>query len=121
MIEISLGKLVLLALVALIVLGPEKLPHAARTAGALVRRLRSGWDSVRAEVERELEIEELKRTAREAAARAEAAQTEMNNVMRNTRDQVATSATEVRNDIVQVQKDIAEVDAASKESTHGNA
>jgi len=75
MIEISFGKLVLLALVALIVLGPEKLPGAARTAGALLRRVRNGWDSVRAEVERELEVEEIKRAAREAAAQAEAAQT----------------------------------------------
>jgi sec-independent protein translocase protein TatB len=77
MIEISLGKMVLLALIALIVLGPEKLPGAARTAGALLRRVRSGWDNVRAEVERELEIEEIKRTAREAAARAEALQNEI--------------------------------------------
>jgi sec-independent protein translocase protein TatB len=74
MIEISLGKMILLALIALIVLGPEKLPGAARTAGALMRRARSGWDNVRAEVERELEIEQIKRTAREAAAHAEAAQ-----------------------------------------------
>jgi Sec-independent protein translocase protein TatA len=48
MIELSLGKMVLLALIALIVLGPEKLPGAARTAGALLRRVRSGWDNVRA-------------------------------------------------------------------------
>ena len=77
MIEISFGKLVLLALVALIVLGPEKLPGAARTAGALLRRVRSGWDNVRAEVERELEIEEIKRAARDAAARAEALQNQL--------------------------------------------
>lgn len=77
MIEISLGKMVLLALIALIVLGPEKLPAAARTAGALMRRVRSGWDNVRAEVERELEIEEIRRTARDAAARAEAVQNEL--------------------------------------------
>ena len=37
--------------------------------------MRNGWDSVRAEVERELEVEEIKRAAREAAAQAEAAQT----------------------------------------------
>jgi sec-independent protein translocase protein TatB len=74
MIEISLGKMILLALIALIVLGPEKLPGAARTAGALMRRVRGGWDNVRAEVERELEIEQIKRAAREAAAQAEAAQ-----------------------------------------------
>ncbi|HET6431382.1 Sec-independent protein translocase protein TatB [Dyella sp.] len=77
MIEISFGKLLLLAIIALIVLGPEKLPHAARTAGTLLRRLRAGWDSVRAEVERELEIEEIRRVAREAAAQAEAAQAKL--------------------------------------------
>ncbi|GLQ99507.1 Sec-independent protein translocase protein TatB [Dyella mobilis] len=120
MIEISLGKLVLLALVALIVLGPEKLPHAARTAGALVRRLRSGWDSVRAEVERELEIEELKRNAREAAAKAEAMQNQMNEAARTTREQVATAATEVRSNVADVQKEITQVDA-SKESERGSA
>jgi len=86
MIEISFGKLVLLALVALIVLGPEKLPGAARTAGALVRRMRNGWDSVRAEVERELQVEEIKRTAREAAARAEALQGQLKDGVQQARD-----------------------------------
>ncbi len=112
MIEISLGKLMLLALVALIVLGPEKLPHAARTAGALVRRLRSGWDSVRSEVERELEIEELKRTAREAAAKAEAMQQEVNSTMRQTREQVETAAAETKKEVTQID--------APKESEHGS-
>jgi len=80
MIEISFGKLLLLAVIALIVLGPEKLPVAARTAGTLLRRLRSGWDSVRAEVERELQVEEIRRAAREAAAQAEAAQARLDEV-----------------------------------------
>jgi sec-independent protein translocase protein TatB len=120
MIEISLGKLVLLALIALIVLGPEKLPQAARTAGALMRRLRMGWESVRAEVERELEIEELKRTAREAAARAEAMQEEMNKAARDTREQVSAAATDVRSSIEDVQKDLASADA-TKETPHGGA
>jgi sec-independent protein translocase protein TatB len=121
-IEISLGKLVLLALIALIVLGPEKLPQAARTAGALVRRLRSGWDSVRAEVERELEIEELKRTAREAAARAEAVQAEMNKTARETREQVSSVATDVRNEVhsnVEEVKNNLDPTDAPKETTHG--
>jgi sec-independent protein translocase protein TatB len=94
MIEISFGKLVLLALVALIVLGPEKLPGAARTAGALLRRVRSGWDSVRAEVERELQIEEIRRTARDAAAQAESAQAELDATVRQVRDPLATPPTD---------------------------
>jgi len=93
MIEISLGKMVLLALIALIVLGPEKLPGAARTAGALMRRVRSGWDNVRAEVERELEIEEIKRAAREAAA--EATQNELKDTLNQVREPPAGLATMV--------------------------
>lgn len=72
MIELSFSKLLLLAVIALVVLGPEKLPRAARMAGAMLRRLRLGWESVRSEVERELEIEEIRRSAREAAERADA-------------------------------------------------
>ncbi len=79
MIEISFGKLVLIAVVALIVLGPEKLPGAARTVGALLRRVRTGWDNVRSEVERELEIEDIRRSAREAAERAESMKKQWDN------------------------------------------
>ena len=95
MIEISLGKMVLLALIALIVLGPEKLPGAARTAGALLRRVRSGWDDVRAEVERELEVEQIRRAAREAAAQAEAAQQEVRDGLRGVHEPLAEVAGEV--------------------------
>lgn len=85
MIEINFGKLVLLALIALIVLGPEKLPKAARMAGAMVRRVRGSWDSVRGEVERELQVEEIRRTAREAVARMDAAQAELDATVRQVR------------------------------------
>lgn len=95
MIEFSLGKLVLLALIALIVLGPEKLPGAARTAGALLRRVRSGWDDVRAEVERELEVEQIRRAAREAAAQAEAAQQEVKDGLRGVHQPLTDVVSEV--------------------------
>ncbi len=95
MFDFSLGKLILLALIALIVLGPDKLPGAARTAGALLRRLRNGWDSVRAEVERELEVEEIRRAARQAAADAEAAQSEASEALRRLHDEVEKARAEV--------------------------
>ncbi|MEO8810685.1 MAG: Sec-independent protein translocase protein TatB [Rhodanobacter sp.] len=95
MIELSLGKLVLLALIALIVLGPEKLPGAARTAGALLRRLRSGWDDVRAEVERELEVEQIRLAAREAAAQAEAAHQEVKDGLHRVHEPLAAVVDQV--------------------------
>lgn len=66
MFDIGFGELLLLAVVALVVLGPERLPHAARTFGTILRRLRNGWDSVREEVEREIQAEEMKRNLKEA-------------------------------------------------------
>ena len=62
MFDIGTGELALIAVVALLVLGPERLPKAARTAGALVRRARTSWQNVRAEIERELAAEELKQS-----------------------------------------------------------
>lgn len=60
MFGIDFNELLLIAVVALVVLGPERLPGAARTAGALARRARNAWASVQSEVERELEAESLK-------------------------------------------------------------
>jgi sec-independent protein translocase protein TatB len=56
--EIGLPELVILAVVSLLVLGPERLPRAARLAGLWVRRARAQWYSLRAEFERELQARE---------------------------------------------------------------
>jgi len=72
MFDVGMGEVGLIAIVALLVLGPERLPGAARTAGALLRKARQGWQSVRAEIERELAAEELKRNLKETAAAADA-------------------------------------------------
>lgn len=68
MFDIGFSEFVLIGVVALIVLGPERLPGAARTVGALLRRARNSWANVRNEVERELAAEELKRNMRETVA-----------------------------------------------------
>ncbi|WP_243720378.1 Sec-independent protein translocase protein TatB [Luteimonas aestuarii] len=62
MFDIGFTELLLLAVVALVVLGPERLPKAARFAGLWVRRARAQWYSVKSELERELAAEELKRS-----------------------------------------------------------
>lgn len=65
MFDIGFSELFLIAVVALVVLGPERLPKAARFAGLWVRRARAQWYSVRSELERELAAEELQRTLRD--------------------------------------------------------
>ena len=61
MFDIGFSELLVIAVVALVVLGPERLPKAARFAGLWVRRARNQWDSVKQELERELQAEEIKR------------------------------------------------------------
>ncbi|MDC8014222.1 Sec-independent protein translocase protein TatB [Tahibacter sp. BL] len=68
MFDIGFSELVLIGIVALLVLGPERLPGAARTVGALLRRARASWATVRSEVERELAAEELKRSMQDTVA-----------------------------------------------------
>ena len=63
--DLSLPELAVIAIVALLVLGPERLPGAARTAGALLRRAQRSWSGIRADIERELAADELKRQLRE--------------------------------------------------------
>lgn len=62
MFDFSFGELMVVALVALVVLGPERLPKAARFTGLWVRRARAQWYSVKSELEHELASEELRRS-----------------------------------------------------------
>ncbi len=68
MFDIGFTELLLVAIVALVVLGPERLPKAARFAGLWVRRARAQWYSVKSELERELAADELKRTVQDTRA-----------------------------------------------------
>lgn len=65
MFDIGFSELLVIAVVALIVLGPERLPKAARFAGLWVRRARAQWYSVKAEFEHDLAADELKRSLRD--------------------------------------------------------
>jgi sec-independent protein translocase protein TatB len=62
MFDLSMAEIGVIGVVALLVLGPERLPKAARTVGFYVRKARQSWYSVRSEFERELAAEELKRS-----------------------------------------------------------
>jgi sec-independent protein translocase protein TatB len=67
MFDIGFGELLLIAVVALVVLGPERLPKAARLAGLWIRKARMQWNAVKAELENELADEELRRNLRAAS------------------------------------------------------
>lgn len=64
MFDIGFSELILIGVVALLVLGPERLPAAARVAGLWVGRIKRGFNSIKEDVERELGADDIRRELR---------------------------------------------------------
>ena len=74
MFDIGFSELLVIGLVALIVIGPERLPRVARTIGILAGRLQRYVADVKADINREVELEELRKmkdSVQEAASNIE--------------------------------------------------
>ena len=70
MFDIGFSEIVVIAEVALIVIGPERLPKAARTLGHLFGRLQRYVNDVKADINREIELDELRKLQREVQTAA---------------------------------------------------
>jgi sec-independent protein translocase protein TatB len=93
MFDIGFSELLVIAIVALIVLGPERLPKATRFAGLWVRRARAQWYSVKDELERELAADELKRSLKDAQ-----------DALRDTEQRIRESASETERQFDQMRQ-----------------
>ena len=60
MFDVGFAEILLLSVIGLLVLGPERLPRVARTLGGLVRKARGSWGSLKRTIDAELRAEELK-------------------------------------------------------------
>lgn len=65
MFDIGFSELLVVGVVALIVIGPERLPKVARTAGHMLGRLQRYVGTVKSEISREMELDELKKTGQQ--------------------------------------------------------
>jgi sec-independent protein translocase protein TatB len=64
MFDVGFAEILLLSLVGLLVLGPERLPRVARTLGGMARKARSSWLNLKRSIEAEMRAEELKEPLR---------------------------------------------------------
>ena len=64
MFDVGFAEILLLTLVGLLVLGPERLPRVARTLGGMARKARGSWLSLKRSIEAEMRAEELKEPLR---------------------------------------------------------
>jgi sec-independent protein translocase protein TatB len=65
MFDVGFAELLLLSIIGLLVLGPERLPKVARTLGGLTRKARTSWLSLKRSIEAEIRAEELKKPLKE--------------------------------------------------------
>ena len=66
MFDIGFSELIVIGIVALLVLGPERLPKVARTTGHLLGRLQRYVSDVKSDISREMQLDELKKLQEEA-------------------------------------------------------
>ena len=95
MFDIGFSEIVVVAVVALIVIGPEKLPKTARTLGHLFGRLQRYVTDVKADINRELELEELRKIQQHVQAAAKDIETSMSDAARDVESGVQSVETEL--------------------------
>jgi len=66
MFDVAFSEILVIAVVALIVIGPEKLPKVARTLGLLTGRLQRYISAVKADIDRELRTEDMRKLEQDA-------------------------------------------------------
>lgn len=102
MFDIGISEIMVIAVVALVVIGPERLPRVARTIGTLLGRAQRYVNDVKAEVNREMELEELRKL-----------QTQMQDAARSIEQQVSTAGAEVQSAVVSAEQQLNQTLAAA--------
>lgn len=100
MFDIGFSELVVIGVVALIVIGPERLPKVARTAGHLYARMQRYVSAVKSDIGREIQLDELRRAGQSfkesiesAASGVEQQATVVDDFLRNETNNVTTAVT----------------------------
>jgi sec-independent protein translocase protein TatB len=97
MFDIGFPELVLVAIVGLLVIGPERLPEALRTLGLWLGRMRRSFTSVKNEIEKEIGMDEVRRQLHNEAIMEEMKRIESE--VRSTTDDVRSTLNETANSI----------------------
>lgn len=99
MFDIGFSEMVIIAVVALVVLGPDRLPRVARQAGQWMGKLQRYVSDVKSDINRQMELDELRRLKTEVTDAASNLQSSVQSVMSDAQgslDQLASAAGEVK-------------------------
>jgi sec-independent protein translocase protein TatB len=91
MIDLGLTKIAIIGVVALIVIGPEKLPKVARMAGTLYGRAQRYLHEIKSEVSREIELDELRNLKKEVEETAQTIRSGVESAVQESIDDVESA------------------------------
>lgn len=98
MFDISFTEMILIAVVALVVIGPERLPKVARAAGHLLGRVQRYVSDVKSDINREIQLDELKKLRNEIQDSARSVEQTLSSEMQAARQAVTKTAQAVSGD-----------------------
>ncbi|MDP2825735.1 MAG: Sec-independent protein translocase protein TatB [Sulfuritalea sp.] len=91
MFDVGLSELMVIAAVALVVIGPERLPKVARTAGLILGRLQRYVSDVKADINREIQLDELKHLQQQVTDQVTSLEASVTHEMREVESSVNTA------------------------------
>src|SRR3954465_12278530 len=98
MIDLGIEKMMVIGAVALIVIGPEKLPRVARTVGTLIGKAQKYVADVKAEVNRSIELDELKKMKQEVETAARDVESSIHGSVRDVERELNEAAQSITSD-----------------------
>jgi sec-independent protein translocase protein TatB len=96
MFDVSFTELMVIGVIALIVIGPERLPKVARTVGHLLGRAQRYVNDVKSDIQREIEIDELRKFKSEMDEAANSVQSSLRDTENTLRNDLNDTAREAR-------------------------
>ncbi len=112
MLDLSMGEIGVIAAIALVVLGPDKLPQVAKTAGSLMGKAQRFVSQVKNDIDKEVELSELKKIQEDAKKMASDLQSSLKNTtdsiekqVSDVRDSVTSAGQEVKSTMDKIQED----------------
>ena len=101
MFDVGFSEMLLIAVVALVVIGPERLPKLARTMGHLFGRLQRYVNDVKADISREMELEELRKFKSEFEQAAQSVESTFRAEVAGAESQIDSIAGELKAEAVE--------------------
>lgn len=114
MFDIGFSELVVIGIVALLVLGPERLPKVARTTGHLLGRLQRYVSDVKSDINREMQLDELKRLQEEARKTAMEFESSVRSEVAGIESGVASSLQSASSAVADLESSLKEVSDSSQ-------